>query len=80
MLGLTAVSTSSDDEVWTLRPPCRLDVNVKLWSSILLTLLWRLWDARNEVFRGEQTSTVKILTCVAENLAAWKKRFVLGVV
>ena len=75
-IGLTAVSTSSDDEVWTLRLPRRLDA--KLWPSILLTLLWRLWDARNgEVFRGEQTSTVKILTRVTEDLAVWKKRLVL---
>ena len=76
VLGLTAVSTSSDDEVWTLRLPRRLDA--KLWASVLLTLLWRLWDARNgEVFRGEQTSTVKILTRVTEDLAVWKKRLVL---
>jgi hypothetical protein len=76
VLGLTAVSTSSDDEVWALRPPCKLDA--KLWPSILLTLLWRLWDARNgEIFRGEQTSTVKILTRVTEDLAVWKKRLVL---
>jgi hypothetical protein len=76
MLGLYAVTTTSDDEVWALRPPCNLDI--KLWPSVLMTLLWRLWDARNgDVFRGEQTSVTKIITRVTEDLATWKKRFVL---
>jgi hypothetical protein len=76
MLGLSAVTTTLDDEVWALRPPCNLDI--KLWPSVLMTLLWRLWDARNgDVFRGEQTSVTKIITRVTEDLATWKKRFVL---
>jgi len=51
-LCFSAAPSLTDEEIWRLEPPNGL--GKELWPSILLTILWRLWDARNgEIFRHE---------------------------
>ncbi|CAD6253125.1 unnamed protein product [Miscanthus lutarioriparius] len=39
-------------------------------TFVLLTILWRLWDARNaEVFRGERPSAAQIINHIIQNLS-----------
>ncbi|KAG0536214.1 hypothetical protein BDA96_03G045400 [Sorghum bicolor] len=45
--------------LWRLGPPNGLDSDH--WPSILQTILWRLWDARNsEIFRQEHSSITQV--------------------
>lgn len=55
ILRLCHVEEIMDMDTGTARTPLHLDA--KLWPFIWLTLLWRIWDARNaEVFRSEPFS------------------------
>ena len=52
-------------------------LDTKLWPSILLTILWRLWDARNrEVFYGKRSSILYIISQVIDHLTTWEKCFI----
>ena len=75
-LGMSAAVSASDEDIWRLNPPHGLDD--KLWPSVLLTTLWRLWDARNgEAFQNERSSLTQIISRVIDDLTIWRKRFIL---
>jgi hypothetical protein len=72
-IGFSSVSSLTDEEIWNFAPPSGLDA--KLWPFVLLTLLWRLWDARNsEVFRGENVDSRLVITRVCDDFVIWRKR------
>jgi hypothetical protein len=76
MLQLSSVAELADANVWTGCPLPRLDA--KLWPFVFLTILWRIWDARNaEVFRSELSSSRRIITRVCDDLVIWQKRLKL---
>lgn len=67
LLGLAAAGSIPDESVWSLPLPANL--NSKLWPSILLTIPWRLWDAKNaDVFQGEHCSVNLIINQVIDDL------------
>jgi hypothetical protein len=69
-LGLADVATLSDEDVWSFVPPTGLDA--RLWSFILLTILWRLWDARNgEIFRREHSDSRIVVNRVCDDVVIW---------
>lgn len=45
ILGLRLLSTAADNDVWALPSDCQQDPAT--WPFVFLTILWRLWDARN---------------------------------
>jgi hypothetical protein len=47
--GLEGAASTTDEDIWNYATPPNLDA--QLWPFVLLTILWRLWDARNgEIF------------------------------
>jgi hypothetical protein len=51
-IGLGLLSTMDDTDVWTL--PTAVQQDPATWPSILLTILWCLWEARNgTIFRSD---------------------------
>jgi hypothetical protein len=72
-LQLSNVAELADANVWTGCPLPHLDA--KLWPFVFLTILWRIWDARNaEVFRSEPSSSRRVITRVCDDLVIWQKR------
>ncbi|CAD6247378.1 unnamed protein product [Miscanthus lutarioriparius] len=56
-IGLSNTASLSDAEIWNSNVPPGLDASI--WPFILLTILWRLWDARNgEIFRNKPLAAV----------------------
>lgn len=56
----------------------RYMTDIRVATFVLLTILWRLWDARNaEVFRGERPSAAQIINHVIDDLHIWEKRFII---
>jgi len=71
-LGLSNVSSLSDEDAWTSIPS---GLSPKLWPFVLLTILWRLWDARNgEIFRSEAAHSRVIISRVCDDFVTWRKR------
>jgi hypothetical protein len=53
---MSSLGDTSNAEVWQLAAAMNLDQAT--WPSVLLAILWRLWDARSgTVFRKEAHST-----------------------
>lgn len=72
-LGLSEVANLSDAELWNYRHPTALDK--RLWPFVFLTILWRLWDARNgEIFRAEHCDSRMVLSRVCDDFIVWRKR------
>jgi hypothetical protein len=72
-LGLENASTLDDVDVSNAQVPSAVDVS--LWSFILQTILWWLWDARNgEIFRQESPTPRSIITKICDDLVTWRKR------
>jgi hypothetical protein len=72
-IGLPGISSLSDDEIWNTNTPSSLDPS--LWSFVMLTFLWRLWDARNsEIFRNELSTRRTLISRVCNDLVVWRKR------
>ena len=72
-LGFDGASFLSDEHIWSFVTPPSLDV--KLWPFVLLTILWRLWDARNgEIFRGERADSRLIINRICDDFVIWRKR------
>jgi hypothetical protein len=75
-LGLEFVFTDSYDNIdniWTPVHPAGLDV--ELWPFVFLTILWRIWDARNgHIFREETFCSHAVLAKARDDLLIWKKR------
>lgn len=72
-IGFSDISMVSDDAIWDMPSPAGLDQG--LWLFVLLTILWRLWDAKNgEVFRQEASSHRSVLSRVCDDLVVWRKR------
>jgi hypothetical protein len=66
-------SSLSDEDAWTAKIPSSL--SLKLWSFVLLTVLWWLWDARNgEIFPWEAAHSRVIISRVCDNFVTWRKR------
>jgi len=67
------ISYLNVEEIWDFVAPPHLDTN--LWPFVLLTILWRLWDARNgEIFRSEKGNARLIVTRVCDDFVIWRKR------
>jgi hypothetical protein len=75
-IGLNSISWERDEDIWTPSLPAMFDLRV--WSFVLLTVLWRIWDAMNgHIFRNEQFSIHVVLARVWDDLVTWKKRLPL---
>ena len=72
-IGLLNTASLSDNEIWNSNVPPGLDASI--WPFVLLTILWRLWDARNgEIFRNELSSSRAVISRVCDDLVVWRKR------
>jgi hypothetical protein len=72
-LGFYGVSFLRDEDIWDFATPPQLDE--RLWPFVLLTILWRLWEARNgEIFRHERNSTRLVLARVCDDFVILRKR------
>jgi hypothetical protein len=72
-LNLEHICDASDTEVW--EPELPSDLDAKLWPFVLLTILWRIWDARNgHIFSREIFSSRAVLCHVRDDLVTWRKR------
>ena len=72
-------SLASADNINNRSPPSSaLGNDSATWPSILLILLCRLWDARNNtIFRNERhSSACQIISHICDDLAIWEGRFV----
>jgi hypothetical protein len=66
----------TDEEAWTAQTPP--DLEASLWPFVFLTILWRIWDARNgHVFRNEQFIVRGVLCNVRNDIVTWRKRLPL---
>lgn len=76
-IGLSAISATDDINLWVV--PAIMEADSATWPSVLLTLLWRLWDARNgTIFRGETHHWRSTVSRVCDDLTSWEGRFVSG--
>jgi hypothetical protein len=74
MLGLRSLSTTDDIDVWVIPSSCEQDAAT--WPSVLLTILWRLWDARNgAIFRNERHLPCDVINRIRDDLTIWEGRF-----
>jgi hypothetical protein len=74
MLGIRSLSTAADNDVWALPSDCHQDPAT--WPSVLLTILWRLWDARNgAIFWNERHLPQDVIIHVCDDLIIWEGRF-----
>jgi hypothetical protein len=72
-IGLSHIATMTNVEVWNAYAPAGLDA--ALWPFILLTILWRLWDDRNdEIFQNETSRSRLVISRVCDDLVIWRKR------
>lgn len=72
ILGFSDVSAMSDEEIWSFTPPPGL--KGKLWPFVLLTILWRLWDARNgQIFRGEHFDNRLVIAQICDDFVIRRK-------
>ena len=72
MFSIGSVSSLTDEDVWNFATPPGLDA--KLWPFVLLTILWRLWDAKNgEIFRGEYADSRLIINRICDDFVIWRK-------
>jgi hypothetical protein len=72
-LQLNHVGLLGDEDIWSAPVPPRLDA--KMWSLVLQTILWRLWDARNgKIFRAECPSARSVITRICDDLTIWRRR------
>jgi len=47
-----------------------------VWPDVLLTILWRIWDARNGfTFRDEVFNRRRIISTVCDDLDVWSHRY-----
>ena len=72
-IGLTAAASYSDTEIWSYNVRAGLDAN--MLPFVLMTVLWRFWDARNgEIFRNERSSSRSVISRVCDDFVIWRKR------
>lgn len=72
LLGLTP--TPDIDHLWDTATPDGLDIN--LWPTVALAILWKLWDSRNaQAFRSETHSATDTLRNVISDFTLWVFRF-----
>lgn len=61
-------------DVWALPLNCGQEATIG--PSVLLTILWRLWDARNgTIFRNERHLPREVILRVCDDLIIWEGRF-----
>lgn len=69
-IGLEDASSTTEEDLWSYATPANLEA--LLWPFVLLTILWRLWDARNgEIFRGETASSTVVIRKVCDDFVIW---------
>lgn len=67
-IGFSALASTSDIDAWSFTSATGLDKAV--WPSVLITILWRLWDARNgAIFRGENLSARNVISRVCDDFS-----------
>ncbi|XBJ10706.1 hypothetical protein VPH35_015520 [Triticum aestivum] len=60
--------------LWDTTTPVGLDINI--WPTIALAILWKLWDSRNaRVFRNEQHTPLDTLRNIISDFTLWAFRF-----
>ena len=65
---------TEDMNIWSM--PRTLSQDPTTWPSVLLTILWRLWDTKNgTIFRSEKYTARQVISRVSDDLATWEKRF-----
>ncbi|CAD6207229.1 unnamed protein product [Miscanthus lutarioriparius] len=74
MLQMSSVAELADANVWTGCPLPHLDAKLCPFVFLSLTILSRIWDARNaEVFGSEPSSSRRIITRVCDDPVIWQK-------
>lgn len=61
------------DDLWDCRLPSQLDAAI--WHSILLIILWKIWDSRNAMtFRQQNHHSILTLKRIIDDLMLWTHR------
>jgi hypothetical protein len=69
-----APTTSHFPGFWNTSLPTQLSRSV--WSSIALTILWKIWDTRNaQVFRDVDHPTIITVRNIISDFTLWSHRF-----
>ena len=72
ILGLQAPNRI--DLIWDTPTPVGLDINI--WPTVALAILWKLWDSRNaRVFRNELHTPLDTLRNIISDFTLWAFRF-----
>jgi hypothetical protein len=72
-IGISEMMQLTDEEAWSANAPAGL--HAELWPFVFLTILWRIWDARNGcIFRSENFYTRVVVSRVCDDLVIWRKR------
>lgn len=63
-------------DLWTVQlPPC-MQPHKKIWPSVLLAILWRIWDGRNKIIFDHQNFSVRrVISNAVDDLEVWYYRF-----
>lgn len=73
-ISLTSLTKTYDIDI--LASPSTPGTDLATWLSVLLTILWRLWDARNgTTFRNERHSARNVASRICYHLTIWEGRF-----
>jgi hypothetical protein len=61
-------------DIWMMRTHPDLDVSI--WPSVALTILWKIWDSRNVmVFHNESYSSDVTVGNIVSDFTIWSHRF-----
>jgi hypothetical protein len=67
-------NASSFSDIWSSPLPPNLPSSI--WNSVALTILWKIWDARNaKVFRAIDQSPATTLSNIIADFTLWSHRF-----
>jgi hypothetical protein len=71
-IGLQNAAEQEDTCIWTVHTAPHL--NASFWPFVLLTLIWWIWDVRNDkIFRNEPSTSRRVLTLVYDDLVIRQK-------
>lgn len=67
-------NANSFPDIWSSPLPPNLPSSI--WNSVALTILWKIWDARNaKVFRAIDQPTTSTLSNIVSDFTLWSHRF-----
>jgi hypothetical protein len=67
-------NVGSFSDIWSSPLPPNLPASI--WNSVALTILWKIWDARNaKVFRAIDQSPATTLSNIITDFTLWSHRF-----